>query len=399
MQPNSSGHDTLTDLLGVDQLPETELRELLASRFRSGQYTSGAVEYSTEQGPALTLQYRGPELVGITRGPHLTDNALRELVEAVEREQAATGRHIRRTILVANVPTVGHWRYKDKFQILPPPEAAPRPGQFVADHPFLLETSYERADDWQLDRLRGESQTRRVELLLALLLRHRVRGANPRYVHHQWTFLHDVRSNDLRSEFRQEGYLVPGLNAWTSEFDEPKGSQCEVVPSDKYYSERAVAVDSVLALPHILTDALDVFFSFSQGEQAKFLRSCYWFQTSRSLWRLSKSASYTALVQSVEVLIPSSQTQECPSCHRATGPGPTRRFSDFIDAYAPGTSTAERRQLYGLRSAISHGGTLLIDDEDLAVMGVHPQWWSERQQFEQMSRLAQVAIINRLLKG
>ena len=45
------------------------------------------------------------------------------------------------------------------------------------------------------------------------------------------------------------------------------------------------------------------------------------------------------------------------------GVGPTRMFTDFVDDLAPGASATEaRKRFYGIRSALSHGGSLLHSD-------------------------------------
>jgi len=48
----------------------------------------------------------------------------------------------------------------------------------------------------------------------------------------------------------------------------------------------------------------------------------------------------------------------CGDCRR---PGPTQQFAHFVERHALGSglSERERKRIYAIRSALSHGGTLL----------------------------------------
>jgi hypothetical protein len=120
-----------------------------------------------------------------------------------------------------------------------------------------------------------------------------------------------------------------------------------------------------LDLPDVLEQLLDAIFAASRDDRDRFLRAAHWFQYARRVANVSRSGAYTALVSAVEALMGDVTPESiCPDCQRPLGTGPTKRFIDFVEQYAPatGVTAKDRRKLYSLRSALSHGGTLLHSD-------------------------------------
>jgi hypothetical protein len=109
---------------------------------------------------------------------------------------------------------------------------------------------------------------------------------------------------------------------------------------------------------------LDGYFALASADRDRFFRACYWYRHALRAAGFSRSAAYNALVSAVEALMPNvSPEAHCPECKRPLGVGPTKRFIDFVEKQATGGGTSKpRRQLYYLRSALSHGGKLLHTD-------------------------------------
>jgi hypothetical protein len=88
----------------------------------------------------------------------------------------------------------------------------------------------------------------------------------------------------------------------------------------------------------------------------KYDRALFWLDIASRHWPSSMSSSYSALVTAVEALTERGAMHKahCPECqgdrtHESRGP--TARFKDFFEKYAPGSSRrGQRDDMYRLRS-------------------------------------------------
>jgi hypothetical protein len=118
---------------------------------------------------------------------------------------------------------------------------------------------------------------------------------------------------------------------------------------------------------------------------------------------ISVSAAFAAFVSVIEALTERGVAHQynCPICGGHTQhevPSTTRRFKDFIDAYAPGAGLASRRdEMYALRSGILHGSKLIEIDYAL-VFGWDPSWLNQRELLWGLSTITRIALRN-WLKG
>jgi len=78
-------------------------------------------------------------------------------------------------------------------------------------------------------------------------------------------------------------------------------------------------------------------------------------------------------------------------------PAPRRKFKDFVDRLVPADDGENRRKLYSVRSAITHGGKLLRTDLDSPAGYMHPEWNEQQADFDVGNRVARLAGINWLL--
>jgi hypothetical protein len=178
-----------------------------------------------------------------------------------------------------------------------------------------------------------------------------------------WVLMQTDVTQPWISAYRQEMYTWPGLVLEGGEFtDTATMPPLAAIDPGEYYTRGGIGPDRVLEIPKTLTDLLERFFGLPRSERERFLRACFWFQHAHSV--RSRSAAFTSMISVVEALIPAVRgAPVCEQCKRPIGVGPTRMFAQFVDGLVPGASTVQaRRRLYGIRSALSHGGSLLHSD-------------------------------------
>jgi hypothetical protein len=326
----------------------------------------------------------------IERGPAFDETDVAQIASKVESHLLSDGRRtILRSVLFSFIPCVGAYRFKDEFQILPAPADWKRPPNIVLDHqPFILEASFQGSDDHSVRGARMRRREREIELLLALLLTPSV-FAISRSVRSHWVYLRDFEG----SEFLQEGYLVPGGLPQTDEFTSAAGiPQLETVDPAEYYGQHGFGIGDTLRIPASLTTSLAQAEVLAGEDRERFLRACYWYQQSEKLRYYSRSVSFVALVSAIESLIPPESGERCEACGRDKSPGPTQRFSNFVDKHLPAAvPEAARKGFYAMRSALAHGGKLLHADEGnwgFGFAGV-----GERVQLDTLSRLTRLVLL------
>lgn len=353
--------------LGLGHVDSDELAFLLSQHFKSAAYPSDRrVDYPDTVPPVISLIYDDKGVVRRIIPGDVAEEALHPIIRDVQEKLLAPA--IAKTgnlILFGQFPTEGYWRYIDKLVIRRAPDEAPRPMAMVGQHPLVLEVTYQGAEDGFTDRMRWDRESHKWALILTLL----VPGLQiPRRVEFNHTWVVPMRDPSMlgphTSIEAQEVYLFAGRRPQSEGLSE-QGS----LPGIELVREipAGVGPGQVLVLPLKIQTWLDAFRSLDKAKETKILRSAYWLHHSIDVWRLSKSASYQSLIQAVETLIdvPKGQSN-CPECHRTLGPGPTKLFSDFLEKYAPSPAEpgpkSARNVLYGMRSSLVHGNTLLQMD-------------------------------------
>lgn len=382
--------ENLIQAFKVADVEQSELEQLLLDHFgRAGGINPSEIQYRREDTgePALTLRYdQDGELVSIDRECGLLASDESEIADKIERLLLnSTGIAIGQTVLFARVPTTGHFTYRGRFQLLPVPQEAPRPPFILGQQPLILQYTFSQSEDMLINFLRRARVAREIELLCVALTSSIWLSHGP-VTNHHWVFNTDNPEN-WKSEFRQEGYTYPGANAFLPSFSDVSGTpKLARIPTATYYTRSGIGPDQALDLPEDFEELLDRYFRCPRENQDRFLRSAYWFQYAQRVANISRSGSFTALVSAIEALMPPPGPPEktCPQCTRPFGQGPTQRFINFVDQYAPGptASAKDHRKLYALRSALSHGGSLLPSDRHGWMTGLTPksvdQWADER---------------------
>ena len=86
-------------------------------------------------------------------------------------------------------------------------------------------------------------------------------------------------------------------------------------------------------------------------------------RAANSIYPVSFSAAFAALVQAIEVLAAQPGPRDpCPYCQHDRSPGATSRFKDLLAAIGVDRRTSD--SFYQIRSGILHGSHVLLDDID-----------------------------------
>jgi hypothetical protein len=353
---------TLGDALRLGEVADEELTGIFGTVFPLARWESNdRVNYfHSEQGHVLDVVYskRG-QILRFEPRPGLTDELVAELREHVDAAFVQdAGVEIRRGLLFGMPPVNGFWRHGDDWQILPAPPQAPRPRALMGDHPFVLEYRVRSSSAFSVALMRRSRRYWEQHLLLSLLLRGRITRETFEPQHH-WVILPEPMPNGLQTAYVNEGYLVgEGFLLVADDFSDPsEHPQLAVVPDDDYYARRGVSRDE-MDVPACLDVFFDRFDAADTRTRDQLLRASYWLDAAYRVWHVSKSLSFIATINAVEVLIPEAEEDRCPMCGRDRSPGPTARFHDFVETYAADEGAEERKALYRLRSAFVHGGAL-----------------------------------------
>lgn len=397
--------DRLFERLHVADVDQSELEQLLLTHFsRSAGVSPREIHYLRGESNAVALLVRYDdegELSAIEAGSALLSDDAARLEEKVARLLLkAVGDGIGQAVLFAYLPVTGHFRYGNRFQIVSMPDEAPRPSHLVGDHPLLLQFTVPESEDFQTTNLRRQRVAREIELLCVALTTS-IWHSVGHVLQYRWVVRHGADPADWRSEFLQEGYMYTGAGGEATAFaDLAQIAPIALTPHNEYYASVGISAGQVLDLPADFGGLLDRFYGASRDDRDRFLRASFWFQHAQRVANSSRSASFMALVSAIEALMPPTATSAaCEACGKSLGPGATKRFTDFVSQFAPGptVSTANRRKLYSLRSALTHGGSLLHSDRDGWTGSMTAKGLDEWDDRRAMWQIVRVALVNWLI--
>jgi hypothetical protein len=256
-----------SQLLGrLSQLPPSDVRSLLLVAFAVARHETGLeVEYLNDAGQvALSLTYNKRGGINEIRPEAgLTADAIAALQGAYSSFVAAQDNaQFDAMWLFADRPVRGWWRYRDVFQILPPPQNAPVPHEWFGHWPFLVEVRFRAPlEPWQAKFARRRRATRELRRLLPVLV------TGPLFFPHHpsrpakhWVVPHGADQSPI---FAQELYVVPGQELGGPELTETSGLPPlqEVGDVRAYLNHRGRTGDEELEVPANLTDLLDKYYA------------------------------------------------------------------------------------------------------------------------------------------
>ena len=279
---------------------------------------------------------------------------------------------------------------------VPPPTSAPDIPTVIGDHPLVLEYEVAWCGDNTVDQARVERAYRRYALALSGFVTHIDVPDRERQV---WAYVSDHETpSEGASVWVQAAYWIIGLvnedvPGWRADFSSLDGLERMVVlPHEEFHCRRGIGPDDEhLAVPETLADSLDSFATLEPSRQDQFLRAAYWLNHARRVWDLSYSASFIAVAQAIEALLPEASKVHCNSCGIPHDePSISQRFQDWVYANAPGEDA--RKLLYPLRSGLVHGSALLA--LDMGVHGLQPRPSTERESAGLAERAARLGLTN-----
>ena len=377
----------ITNLLqtGWTDLDSAELRFILLERIgKPGQYDGLNGNPNTFYLPLagsscqikLTFSH-SKQIVAIEPGPAFDAAQWAQVVEEIDR----TGPYkVGRDCSFSSFRVAGSWRGKRSgVQILPPPPDAPRAPFEMAEHPFILEYPVKVSDLWPITNFRRMREHRQLTFLLNVLLAGGT-TIQPRRSRHLWAIVHDEGVAGQKVKWVQEFYFAKFGEAVQDELSPPATETLEEVASETYYS--TVGLDGRgLRVPTDLDDSICYYMQLSKANRDKFGRAGFWMDMASRQWTVSLSASFASLAIAIEAL-------------GERKLAPTKRFSTFIEQYAPDASLATRlRKMYDLRSDILHGSGLMEMDQD-AHFGWAPPEEKEEGLLRELWEITRVAMRN-----
>lgn len=392
------------DLLSALRAREAEPSEFIAVLLTHFGYSQGSGPErrfgAQNSPPSLIVRYDGDGGVAeVLPGEAFDASEVEVLRSKVEREAiASTGIAVGRSILFSVVPLRGWYRYRDRFQLSPvPPDAPTSPMTFML-HPLMLETAFPHSENPSVITDRQARAEREISLLLGIFVGMGLK-ARPRRSPAVWVM--DRNDHAGPSILTHENYSWPGMRIREDAFSDV----AELEPADTESLHDIMSrmggldLDSILAMPSELTHLLDRYFALSVQLQLRYLRAAYWYDHAMQISSISRSATYVALSRAVEALLPPAPKNppRCETCKTDISGGPTKRFSQLVDRLTGGAiSSTQRRRFYQLRSKLTHGNELLIDDEE-ASHGT-PSWLSQQNELMAMSNVARVVLLNWLIQ-
>ncbi len=381
--------------LHLGQVDEVELRVLVESHCGGGVFHSGDSEevlYGAGREEDFAFKFvhdSNDRIRSIERGPGLKPGELEILGQRIENELIATaGSLVGREILLSEKQVIGFFGYAGRFQVLPAPSGAPRPGPYPglsARHPFVMEAEFAASSNPIINALRRSRILDELELVLNALLEGSIcSGQVGPYL---WAIPALDSLEKTASVFLRKGYIYPGLALESESFSKTEGPDGIVqVPAVDYYARETWSPTSMLAVPLNLTELIARFDALGTIERAIWLRACYWFRHSRLVQHTSFSAAFLALVTAIEALMP------------RNGRANNKEFESFVDGLVPKNATStSRRSFYRMRSEVTHGAHLLYEDRQPSFVGITPAMTQSWQRFGEMRTIARNVLVNWLM--
>lgn len=390
----------LLESLGATQVDLSELSDLLLRFYGHASYPSDRQVTFGRDHDACALQLifskRGA-LTGLTRGPDLRDGDLDAIRQLIADELLAPGPTlVARIIGFSAFPTTGYFRWGDDFQIVPVPSEAPKPDQFIAEHPFIFEAKISGPLQMLVTMKRGSKRLRKLELALTPLmaLGFHFQSASG---HKNWVY-GSTEHGVGPSQYRQAGYWYEGFSGMSNDFTPLDGLEpMPARPFQDFYTGNYITVGDVHHISDSLEIALHQLSMLPELAWEKYERAAFWYQNARDSWKRSRSASYNAFVCAIEALMPPGMDERCGTCNQRTGKGPTARFREFLDEYVPPhpSDARTRSEFYRVRSLLAHGSIVLEDDLNTFSMSVRGA--DEQTRLRDLSCLVRIAIYNWLM--
>lgn len=314
---------------------------------------------------------------------------------------------------LADAPTVGYFRYRDVFQIVPPPPEAPLPPAAVGDYPFIIELSYQASpvgrkmpDGYMIEAgiVNVEiAQEMRKHVLLLLTAFTNFRMYIPSN-HQGWFISLGVRGKEFSSkvpEWGQEVFFVSGYELSRTGFSEPSGPPANQSEPFVYFNAFGRSIGTTVGFPRILSELFDAAFAIEEDARRSLLASCSLLDQGIALWQHHPSLSFASCVSALETLIAYDHKNEppdvCPTCTQKRF-SVVKKFQQFFANYGSPTPEFKRyaQKVYRYRCNILHRGELFLGDVFLEKFG-SLAGYDDRELHRNLIRTCRICIVNWVL--
>jgi len=393
--------ENLLAQLDAPGLDHYELLNLLGFHFGGSCTTEdNSVIYPCKDSYIVRVRSKNDQILSFEPGPGFSKDKFASLKDKVRSTLIdSPGQVIRADILFSSKPVKGCFRAASgQLQILPAPDHAPRPPVTIADHPFILEFPIKSSSDGFVTNNRAMRRALEWTWILNALLRASISRIGPRF-QHLWGLVPSDPPEAPKQEdvkWVQEYYAIDDLPIQYAAFSPQGALRIREIPPDEYYNSNYILSDD-LVLPDSLSQMLDKTDKLPFAERQRFLRAVRWFYAARYLHFHLISSCFVALVCAIESLIPELEQQViCPECKKDRSPGPTQRFQDFVETYAPTPDSQERnkKRLYKIRSDLAHGRDLLRFDSSPWDWSLNTTSMTEREALDDLFSIARKIIVN-----
>ncbi len=128
-------------------------------------------------------------------------------------------------------------------------------------------------------------------------------------------------------------------------------------------------------------------------ERRVFMRASAWLAAANELGDDHVSSWYVGLVAAIEALLGDEGAEQCPECGQVRNV--SRRFQAFVERYVPASrDEPTRARLYGLRSALAHGRSLLhIDETSWSGLINPPNALDQEETYRSLGRLVKRVLV------
>jgi hypothetical protein len=170
-----------------------------------------------------------------------------------------------------------------------------------------------------------------------------------------------------------------------------------VIDARDYYSRFGIGPDATFSMPTIADDLITTYRALPDDSRIRCDLACRWFAAAQALWDVSQDAAFVTYVSAVEALATELVLTgtSCPTCGREQGTGPTARFRQFVELYAPGVDVGMANELYGFRSRLVHGTGALHDTSSSHVFKASVL--NQDAESRRLAHLVRVLLVNWLL--
>ena len=233
------------------------------------------VEYLGDE--AMRGHYKGENVDKVTVALGTSDERVAEIRGRTEEVLGERNRDSVATDMLFSTfyRVKGYWRNDQKALIAPMTDGSVAAlDNELADHPFLIQFAYQSSPDPNVNVLRFRRRSRKIELLLSVLLVVTIRGS--RFSSRGWVLSQEEGGEALQSTWTDLGY-ASGVDLNGSEWLSADGwTRLREANPNEYHSQRFGEVG--FKVPKNLKAAFDRFNEIGPKMRSKFLRAAYWFQ-------------------------------------------------------------------------------------------------------------------------